>query len=74
MIIVIVALICTLILFLILNLVLNLRLAHVLILAWLTTTKSHFTLSVPPLLGWDGCITNKGHTEALKNAELSLRL
>lgn len=42
------------------------------ILAWLTATKSHFTLSVPPLLGWDGCITPKGHTDALENAELSL--
>lgn len=42
------------------------------ILAWLTTTKSRFTLSVPPRLGWDGCITPKGHTDALKNAELSL--
>lgn len=41
-------------------------------LAWLTTTKSRFTLSVPPRLGWDGCITPKGHTDALKNAELSL--
>lgn len=36
------------------------------ILAWLTTTKSRFTLSVPPRLGWDGCITPKGHTDALK--------